>query len=89
MSRVSRVDRVELNKPAVIALLKSEAVAQDLRRRAEAVKDNLPTDNGEEWAVSSFLGYDRAQATVRTANFAARKTAAEEPVMIRALDHGR
>lgn len=81
--------KLERNSAGFEALLKDPGVAADLARRAEAIQAALPTDNGEEWTVSAFIGGDRAQAIVKTANSAARRSAAEDFALQRALDAGR
>jgi len=83
------VVKIRMNSAGVIALLKSAEVAGDLAGRAAAIKEALPIENGEEWQVNTFMGGDRAQATVRTANFPARKTAATSSAMQSALSAGR
>jgi hypothetical protein len=84
-----RLTKLRINSAGVLAVLKDPKVAADLTRRAEAINGALPHDKGEEWEVRSFMGHDRAQATVRTKNFAAEKAAAEDLALIRALDAGR
>lgn len=84
---VTRV-RVKLVRAGVIAILKAPGVQADLARRGEAIRSSLPTDAGEEWKSVSFLGFDRAQTIVKTANFEARATATHN-VLQQALDRGR
>jgi|GEM_PF-3256151 len=86
---VGAVTKIRMNPAGVVALLKSPGVQADLTRRGHAIEAGLPRDNGEEWAVDSFLGYDRAQTVVRTANHAARLASAENNALMRALDRGR
>ncbi|QOC59461.1 hypothetical protein QDW47_gp11 [Microbacterium phage AnnaLie] len=81
--------RIKMNKKGVIALLQSAEVQADLAARGEAIAAGLPVDKGEEWAVSNFVGYDRAQTVVRTANHAARLRQAEDNELLRGLDRGR
>lgn len=81
--------RIELNSAGVLALLKSTVVKKDLTRRGNAIHAALPTGDGEKWYVNSFVGHDRAQTVVRTANQAARLAAAEDFALQRALDRGR
>lgn len=80
---------IRVNPAGIVALLKSPEVHADLFERGERIQNALPTSKGEEWALTGFLGYDRAQVVVRTANVAAQRTAAEEMALIRALDAGR
>lgn len=82
--------KVRLNSAGVIALLKSSEVQADLAARAERVQAALGTGDGEEWETKNFVGKDRAQAIVKTANTAARQTIAEHPSdFISALGSGR
>ncbi|QOP64246.1 hypothetical protein QDW16_gp58 [Microbacterium phage Quenya] len=83
------VKRVRMNPAGVVALLKSPGVQADLSARGQRIRSALPTSDGEEWEVDSFLGYDRAQTVVRTGNAAARRTQAETNALLRALDRGR
>lgn len=83
------VHKIKLNKKGIVQLLKSAEVKADLRKRGEAIRSSLPTDNDEEWALSEFDGYDRAHVVVRTGNMASRRRQAEDNELIRALDRGR
>lgn len=85
----SKMFKLELNSAGVIALLKNDGVAADLARRGEAIRASLPTDNGEEWKSSAFIGGDRAQAIVKTGNSKARLASAEDNALIKALSAGR
>ena len=85
----SKLFKLEMNSEGVIALLKDPGVQADLARRGEAIRASLPTEAGQEWTASSFLGSDRAQMIVKTANTAARRSAAEDNALIRALSAGR
>ena len=80
--------KIRLNRKGIIAFLKSPEVRRDLMHRGQAVQAALPTDNGEEWLVSTF-DTDRANVTVRTGNYAAQVAAAENMALTRALDAGR
>jgi hypothetical protein len=84
----SNVSRIRINRAGVKALLNGSEVDRDLRRRAEAVKASLPTNNGERWEVVRLKG-DRISYMVRAANTAARRTAATSPALQRALGAGR
>jgi len=85
----THITKLRINSAGVVAILKDPKVAADLTNRAERIEAALPTDNGEEWKVNSFMGHDRAQATVRTGNVQARLASAEDNALIRALDAGR
>lgn len=83
------ITKVRMNSKGVIALLKSTEVQRDLGRRGAAIKAALPTDGGETWAQTDFLGFDRAQTIVGTDNYASKVTAANNFALQRALDAGR
>lgn len=83
------VRAIKMNSKGIVELLKSPEVKADLRKRGTAIQVALPTDKGEEWGLSEFDGYDRAQVVVRTGNQAARRRQAEDNELIRALDRGR
>ena len=85
----SKMFKLELNSAGVLALLKDPGVAADLSRRGESMRASLPTGDGEEWVANSFIGRDRAQTVVKTANSKARRTAAEDNALIKALSAGR
>lgn len=81
--------KIRLNSAGVKAVLNDPGVAADLESRGERILADLPTDNGQEWALSSFAGKDRHQVIVRTANQAAREDSAENLSLLRSLDAGR
>lgn len=88
MGRV--LQKVRMNSAGVIAVLKSSEVQADLARRASSITASLPTDNGEAWEHKEFVGRDRAQAIVKTANTRAREAAADKgTVLVGALGNGR
>lgn len=81
--------KLRINSPGVLAILKSQGVANDIARRGNAVHAALPLDEGEEWFVRNFIGSDRAQSIIGTQNKAAKQSAAETNALQRALDRGR
>lgn len=81
--------KLELNSAGIQELLKSQEVLDDLAIRGYAIRDALPTKDGEEWRVNEYIGRDRAQVVVKTANNAARRSAAEDNALIAALSAGR
>ncbi|QTF81944.1 hypothetical protein SEA_BABYYODA_10 [Microbacterium phage BabyYoda] len=83
------VRTIKMNPRGLVELLKSAEVQKDLADRGARIHAALPDDKGEEWRVSSFLGYDRAQTVVGTGNMASRRRQAEDNELIRALDRGR
>jgi hypothetical protein len=86
---VQNVRAIKMNSKGLIQLLQSPEVQADLRARGTRIQAALPTNDDEEWALSEFMGHDRAQVVVRTANAKARLRQAEDNSLIRALDHGR
>jgi hypothetical protein len=80
--------RVRVNSESLVAILKGPELDADLKRRAQNVCDDLPTDNGEEWEVVRLVG-DRVSYLVRAANYEARLRAATDPVLQRSLGAGR
>lgn len=89
----SQVLRVKINKKGVEALLKSDEVAADLRRRVENMWDAIPKDDDAKYEESYWIGKDRtggrAMASLKTTNAAARKANAENNTLIKSLDAGR
>ena len=80
---------IKMNPKGIVELLKSAEVQRDLEDRGTRIHVALPTDKGEEWRLSSFMGHDRAQVVVGTGNMASRRKQAEDNDLIRALDRGR
>ncbi|AVR56754.1 hypothetical protein PBI_ELVA_11 [Microbacterium phage Elva] len=80
---------IKMNPKGIVELLKSAEVQRDLEDRGTRIHAALPTDKGEEWRLSSFMGHDRAQVVVGTGNAASRRKQAEDNDLIRALDRGR
>lgn len=77
--------RVVMNRAGVAALLKSEEVQADLKRRADAIAD--AAGPGMEARVG--VGRTRARATVITADFDAMLAEATHKTLTRAIDAGR
>lgn len=78
--------KLKLNSAGVVELLNSPGVAADLQRRANAIQAAMPEG---EWTVGTF-STDRANATVRTSDKAAREAAAENPsAVVGAVNAGR
>lgn len=83
------LSKLRMNSEGAIAVLKDVGVLTDLGERAERILAALPDENGEEWQINTFMGADRGQVVVRTGNQAARRAAAEDNALIKALDRGR
>lgn len=81
--------RIERNSAGIAALLKSAEVQADLEARALRIEDAARAAGDGEFVAQSWIGGDRAQATVRTADTAARRSNAEQNVLIRSLGAGR
>lgn len=77
--------RLELNRAGMAALLKSEEVQADLRRRAQAIAAAA----GEGMDVDVRVGATRARASVRTGTDEARRAEATDKTLTAALDAGR
>ena len=77
--------RIELNRSAVRDLLRSDAVAADLRARAE----RIATAAGEGMEVETEIGPERARAAVITMTHKARLAEAQDRALTSALDAGR
>lgn len=85
----ANITKLRMNSDGVLAILKSAEVQADLLNRGEAIHGSLPTSDGEEWVVNSFVGKDRAQVVVKTGNTKARRAAAEGVPLQSALGSGR
>lgn len=81
--------RIELNSAGVVATLNDPAVRADIYRRGEAIHGALPTNDGEEWFITNGQSKDRPYSIVGTGNAAAKRAAAEDLALQRALDRGR
>lgn len=80
--------KLKLNSKGFTHLLNSKEIRGDLEGRARRIEGALPTKDGEQWEASIFQGGDRTNATVRTKNQAARKSSAEDNVLMRNLGAG-
>lgn len=80
--------KIKLNSAGFTALLNGAEIRSNLTKRGNAIEAGLPTNNGEEWEVSTFQGKDRTNVTVRTKNQAAREASAENNVIVRNLGAG-
>lgn len=89
MAQTAGVYKIALNRPGVIATLNDPGAAADLRRRAAAIHAALPKDDGEEWFMASGKSKDRPYSIVGTQNAAAKRAAAEDMALTRAIDQGR
>lgn len=77
--------RVALNPKGIVALLQSQAVADDLAARGE----RIAAAAGEGVEVRSTTNRDRAVTFVTTATTEARLAEAEDRTLTRAIDAGR
>lgn len=79
------IARLVLNRKNIAALLKSDAVEADLRRRAV----NIAQAAGPGHRVDSAVGKNRARAAVITATQEARESEARDRSLSRAIFAGR
>ena len=76
---------IKLNKAGMRELLRSQAVQQDMERRARLIAAAA----GDGMAVESEIGPNRARAEVRTDTFEARHAEATTRNLSTAVDAGR
>lgn len=86
MAKVKKV-RIKLNSPAIRDLLKSDAIRDDLERRAEAIRDATGSPDDFQVVVKENAG--RTVVFISTKGEAGRSAEAEGRVLTRALDAGR
>lgn len=77
--------RIEMNRAAIGALLKSPEVQADLKARA----DRIAAAAGEGMVASVQVGKTRARASVITETVQAKRAEAKDRALTRALDAGR
>lgn len=77
--------RVVLNRAAVGALLKSPEIQADLRRRAERIAASA----GPGHKVETFVGKNRARASVSTDTDEAKVAQAAHQTLTKAIRAGR
>ena len=90
--------RIELDPAAIRQFLQTDAgIGEDLKRRAEAVKDdadskmdNPPTGNADEHhSATVWVGQDRQRASVRTVSPEAKRREAEDHTLLSSVDAAR
>lgn len=85
--------RIERNSKGIEALLKSAPVQAELEARALRIADAANASGDGHFEASSWVGRDRgggrSMAMVVTKDAAARRSNAEDNVLMRALDAGR
>lgn len=79
--------KIELNTAGVRALLKSEAVLQDLVRRGEAIASSA--GGSPDFTVNASIGRNRARVHVVTETPRGRRLEARDRTLTRAIDAGR
>lgn len=77
--------KIKLNKPGVRELLRGEEMQADLKRRA----DKIAAAAGPGNEVETFVGKNRARATVRTATIEARIAEETDQSLTRSIAAGR
>lgn len=79
--------RVALNPKGIVALLQSQAVADDLAARGERIA--AAAGGADDFVVTATRNRDRAVVFVTTATHEARKSEAEGRALTAAIDAGR
>jgi hypothetical protein len=79
--------RIELNTAGVRALLRSDAILQDLVRRGEAIAN--AAGGSPDFTVNASFGKNRARVHVVTETPRGRRLEARDRVLTRAIDAGR
>lgn len=82
-----RVIRVVMNSPAAKALLQSEPIAAELKRRADLIAD--AAGGAPDYEVRVSRGSARARATIITATIKGRAGEAKDRRLSNALNAGR
>lgn len=82
---MARGIRLEMNIPAMIKIMQSPAVMNELTRRANQVQAAA----GPGHMVTSRIGRTRARVSVITATDRARRAEAQDRALTRALDAAR
>jgi len=78
--------KIELNSAGIIELLQSEEIEDDLDRRAHAVVQQA---GEEDYESHSWVGFDRARATIKPATYKGRLDEARDKRLTRSLDAAR
>ncbi|UGS26325.1 hypothetical protein K8F61_17115 [Microbacterium resistens] len=78
--------RVKIHSPAVVALMQSQEVADDLTARGTRIAEAA---GGEGFEVRTTQNRDRAVVFVTTVTHEARKAEAEDRALTRAVGAGR
>lgn len=76
---------IKLNRAGVRELLRSKEVQDDLAARAE----RIAAAAGDGFDASSFVGANRARASVMAVSIEARIAEAKDRTLTRAIDAGR
>ncbi|MEX1078883.1 MAG: hypothetical protein WED09_07230 [Homoserinimonas sp.] len=83
---------MKINNKGAVALLKSQAVLDELEARALRMEEAIPPGNGT-FTATGWIGKDRtggrAMAMVKTMDTEARRAQAVDNVLTRAIDAGR
>lgn len=77
--------RFELNRNGVRELMQSNEMQQILRSKAEQVKSAA----GEDYEVTSYVGKNRANASVKVTSNAAYKDNLEHNTLLKALGQAK
>lgn len=79
--------RIVLNSDGIKQLLQSKEIEQDMKRRGDAVAE--AAGGAPDYVCESWVGFDRARATVRTATHKARRDEANDRTLTRSIDAAR
>ena len=83
-----KIDRVDVRRGAILELLTSQEVADDLTARGERIAERASSDPAD-FEVVTKLTRIRARVSVVTASWAARRAEARSRVLSSAFDAGR
>lgn len=82
--------RIELNKPNIRKMLKSEEVARALTTPAEKIQARANAGSGDEGHdIKTFVGHDRVSLLILPVSWNARRAEAETRNLTRSLEAGR
>lgn len=87
-----KVEKVKINSAGARALLNSAGVKDDLKRRADSIRDATGMASGGEepgYVSGIFEGKNRARAIVRTFKYEGAKDNAKNQTLLKNLDKGR
>jgi hypothetical protein len=78
--------RIKLEGDGIVALLKSNEVESDLKRRGDAIANRA---GPEDFECRSWVGFDRAHATVAPSTLKGYFAERDDKALTKALDAAR